>query len=143
MVTRALGVRLRGQQWDVIGAIALGGAIGAAARYGIAVAWPAPATGFPWATFATNAVGCALIGVLLVLVTEIWTVGRLVRPFAGTGILGGFTTFSTYAVEVEGLIGAGAERTALVYLVTTPAAALVSVWLAVRVTRWVMRKATL
>jgi CrcB protein len=125
--------------WDVIGAVALGGAIGAAARYGVGLAWPTPAGAFPWATFTINIVGCALIGVLMVLITEVWTAHRLVRPFAGTGILGGFTTFSTYAVDIHGLANAGAARTAMLYLVTTPVAALAAVWISTAVTRGAVR----
>lgn len=119
--------------------VALGGAIGASARYGIGVAWPTPAGGFPWATFVINVGGCALIGILMVLI-EVTTAHRLVRPFAGTGILGGFTTFSTYAVDIERLVSTGAARTGLLYLVATPAAALVAVWAAAILTQAAIRK---
>ena len=61
----------------------------------------------PWATLLTNVVGCALIGVLMVLVAERWPDRRLVRPFLGTGILGGFTTFSTYVVDTRTLVATG------------------------------------
>ncbi|WP_261988702.1 fluoride efflux transporter FluC, partial [Streptomyces sp. wa22] len=55
---------------------------------------------FPWAVFAVNVTGCALIGVLMVLLAERGTVTHpLVRPFLGVGVLGGFTTFSTYAAS--------------------------------------------
>src|ERR687886_614869 len=70
----------------------------------------------PWAILSTNVSGCLLIGVLMVLVTEVWTTHRLLRPFLGTGVLGGYTTFSTYAVDAQHLIAAGAPRTALLYL---------------------------
>jgi Integral membrane protein possibly involved in chromosome condensation len=64
-------------------------------------------------------VGCLLIGVLIVAVTE-WTVAHpLVRPFLGTGILGGFTTFSTYAVDAEQLLTTGRVTTAVAYLAAT------------------------
>ena len=46
--------------------------------------------------------GCAVIGVFMVLITDVWTAHPLVRPFFGTGVLGGFTTFSTYATDVRG-----------------------------------------
>src|SRR5206468_23399 len=52
---------------------------------------------------AVNVLGCGLIGVLMVLVGELWTGRRLLRPFLGTGVLGGFTTFSTYAVDLQHL----------------------------------------
>src|SRR6185503_14749578 len=99
--------------WAVLGVVALGGAAGAVGRYGLAVAWPHRPGTFPWATFVTNVTGCLLIGVLMVLITEVWSAHRLLRPFLGTGVLGGYTTFSTYTVDVQQLVAAGAPRTAL------------------------------
>jgi CrcB protein len=58
-----------------------------------------------------------------------------VRPFFGTGVLGGFTTFSTYAVDIQRLIDAHHPRTALAYLFATLLGALAAVWLAVAATR--------
>ena len=131
---------LLGQPWDAVVAVAAGGAIGALARYGISLAWPAPPGTFPWTTFLINVVGCALMGVLMVLTVEVFSAHRLIRPFAGTGILGGFTTFSTYAVETDRLVAVGAPRTGLVYLAATPVAALAAVWVAAVLTRAVIRR---
>jgi fluoride exporter len=130
---------IRRQPWDVIGVVAAGGSFGAVARYGIGLAWPPPPGGFPWDIFVINTVGCALIGVLMVLITEVWSVHRLVRPLLGTGVLGGFTTFSTYAVGVDNLVASDAARTALLYMTVTPVAALVAVWAAVVATRTTMK----
>jgi CrcB protein len=129
-----------GPSWDVLGVVALGGMIGALGRYGIAVAWPTPAATFPWATFVTNVVGCALIGALMVLISDVWTPHRLIRPFAGTGILGGFTTFSTYSVDVERLLASSAARTGLALLVAMPAAAIVATWSTAVLVRGVVRR---
>ncbi|WP_333772048.1 fluoride efflux transporter CrcB [Streptomyces sp. IBSBF 3136] len=117
-------------QGPVVAVVAAGGALGAVARYGLTLAWPTPAGGFPWATFWTNVTGCAVMGVFMVLITDVRAAHRLVRPFFGTGVLGGFTTFSTYAVDIRKLIGAGHPRTGLAYLVATLVAALAAVWLA-------------
>ena len=57
----------------VLAAISAGGVCGALARYGLATAWPHGAPGFPWATLVTNVSGSLLIGVLMVLVTEVLT----------------------------------------------------------------------
>jgi fluoride exporter len=111
----------------VLGVISLGGVLGALARYGLAVAWPHRPRQFPWATFVTNVSGCLLIGVLMVLITEVWSAHRLLRPFLGIGVLGGYTTFSAYTVDVQQLVAAGAARTALAYLAGTLVAALVAV----------------
>ncbi|MFF7308947.1 fluoride efflux transporter CrcB [Streptomyces sp. NPDC008137] len=117
-------------QAPVVMVVALGGGAGAAARYAASLWWPAHPGGFPWTTFWVNVAGCAVIGVFMVAVTEIRTAHRLVRPFFGTGVLGGFTTFSTYAVDIQKLVDGGRAGTGLVYLAATPLAALTVVWLA-------------
>jgi CrcB protein len=115
-----------------IALVAIGGALGAAARYGLGLAWPTPPHGFPWVTFVINVVGCLAIGVL-------YGVDRrpAVRLFAGTGMLGGFTTFSSYAVETDGLWRADRPWIAVGYLAGTVAAALSAAWLgAALIRRW-------
>ncbi|MFC4852562.1 fluoride efflux transporter FluC [Actinophytocola glycyrrhizae] len=119
----------------VLGVIALGGGLGGLARYGLATALPTPPGHFPWATFVTNVSGCFLIGVLMVLVTEVWAAHRLVRPFLGVGFLGGFTTYSTYAVELHGLLRPGTAGVALLYLGGTLVCALLAVLAGVGLTR--------
>ncbi|MDN0199179.1 fluoride efflux transporter CrcB [Streptomyces sp. S.PNR 29] len=126
-------------QAPVVAVVALGGAIGAAARYAASLRWPAETGGFPWTTLWVNVVGCAVIGVFMVVITDVWAAHRLVRPFFGTGVLGGFTTFSTYAVDVQKLVDTGHARTGLTYLAATPLAALTAVWLASAATRRVLK----
>ncbi|MFF5533859.1 fluoride efflux transporter FluC [Streptomyces cinerochromogenes] len=135
--TETRGVRpapARRPEWraqaPVVAVVAAGGALGAVARYALTLAWPTPPGGFPWATFWTNVSGCAAMGVLMVLVTEVWAAHRLLRPFLGTGVLGGFTTFSTYAVDIRGLVDAGRPGLGLACLAATLLAALAAVWLA-------------
>jgi CrcB protein len=130
---------LLGAPWRILGAISAGGALGALARYGLSTAFPAPPGGFPWATFTINVTGCALIGVLMVLVTDVWASHRYLRPFLGVGVLGGYTTFSTYILDIQRLVAAGAAPTALAYLAGTLLAALTATWLAVTATRAVLR----
>lgn len=120
---------------SVLAVIALGGAAGACARYGAALLRPTPAGSFPWTTLLVNTAGCAVIGVFMVLISEVWTVHRLVRPFFGTGVLGGFTTFSTYAVDIHGLLERGEAATGLAYLAGTALAALGAVWTGATLTR--------
>lgn len=121
--------------WPVVAVVAVGGAIGASARYGASLIWPTTPGTFPTTTLLVNVVGCALMGVFMVILTEVWTAHRLVRPFFGTGVLGGFTTFSTYAVDIERLVDDGHARTGLAYLGLTLLAALAAVWSAVWATR--------
>ena len=127
--------QLFGGQISVVAVVAAGGGTGATARYGAGFLWPTGAAAFPWTTLLVNVIGCALIGVLLVLIVEVWVAHRLVRPFLGTGVLGGFTTFSTYAADVERLVDVGDARTGLIYLALTPSLALGAVWLAAATTR--------
>ncbi|MEV7069701.1 fluoride efflux transporter CrcB [Streptomyces sp. NPDC093990] len=129
----------RGQA-PVVAVVALGGALGATARYALALHWPTPPGGFPWATFWTNVVGCAVIGVFMAVITDIRAAHRLVRPFFGTGVLGGFTTFSTYAVDIQTLVDHGRAGTGLAYLAATLLAALTAVWLASTATRRVLKR---
>jgi CrcB protein len=119
---------LRPSPVPVLAAISAGGALGALARDGLAAAWPHPASGFAWSTFVINATGCLLIGVLMVIVTEVVPGRRLVRPFLGVGVLGGYTTFSTYIVDIHRAASIGAPWTALSYLGVTVIAAVLAVW---------------
>ena len=127
-------------QAPVVAVVALGGALGATARYALALHWPVQPGGFPWATFWTNVVGCAVIGVFMVVITDVWAAHRLVRPFFGTGVLGGFTTFSTYAVDIQRLVDHGRPATGLAYLAATLLAALTAVWLASTAARRVLKR---
>ncbi|MFI1183414.1 fluoride efflux transporter CrcB [Streptomyces sp. NPDC020799] len=127
-------------QWPVVCAVSLGGGAGAALRYGAGLLWPAAQGAFPWTTFLINVVGCALIGLLLVVIADLTSPHRLLRPFLGTGVLGGFTTFSTYAVDIRRLVGDGRTATALAYLAGTLLAAMAAVWAAANLTRLFLRR---
>jgi len=138
------GFSTRPQVWDVTLAIALGGTLGAIARYGVSTKWPHAPGAFPWSTFAINVTGCLLIGVLMVVLTEVaGHPHRLARPFLGIGVLGGFTTFSTYTADAQRLIADGHTLSALVYLLGTVAAALVAVQIGVVAARLLNRLRTL
>ncbi|WP_329311114.1 fluoride efflux transporter CrcB [Streptomyces sp. NBC_01262] len=129
---------LRRGQWPVIAAVSVGGAIGASARYGASLLWPTDPGTFPWTTFLVNVIGCGIIGVFMVIITDVWAAHRLVRPFFGTGVLGGFTTFSTYAVDIQRLVDQGRAGTGLAYLAGTMLAALAAVWTTANLTRRVI-----
>ncbi|MDX3589305.1 fluoride efflux transporter CrcB [Streptomyces europaeiscabiei] len=126
-------------QAPVVAVVAVGGGIGATARYGASLLWPTGPAGFPWTTFWVNVVGCLVIGLFMIAITERWAAHRLVRPFFGTGVLGGFTTFSTYAVDIRRLLEEGHPGTALAYLAATLLAALTAVWLAAATARLALR----
>jgi CrcB protein len=121
-------------QVPVVLAVAVGGGVGAAARHAAEVAWPTSSGDFPWTILTVNAAGSALIGVLLVLITEAWPAHRLLRPLIGTGFLGGFTTFSAFAVDTRLLLDGHAD-VAIAYVVGTVLSVLLAVWLAAAGTR--------
>ncbi|MFI0423033.1 fluoride efflux transporter FluC [Spongiactinospora sp. 9N601] len=123
-----------------LAAVAAGGAAGAVARYALTEAFPHPPGAFAWATFGINVCGCLLIGVLMVLITEVRRAHPLVRPFLGVGVLGGFTTFSTYIADVREALAAGHPLTAAAYLAGTLVAALAAVTAGVLLTRALFRR---
>jgi CrcB protein len=108
-------------------AIAVGGGVGSLLRDLLSAAFPAGA-GFPWAIFAVNVSGCFCLGVLLVYLLDVWPPRRLLRPFLAVGLIGGYTTFSTYAGGVVILLTGGATALAAAYALTSVLAALVAVW---------------
>ena len=109
---------------DVLAVIAAGGMIGATARYALAQALPTGAVQFPWATFWTNLTGCLVLGFGLVVLLERYPPTRRLRPFLATGILGAYTTMSTYLVETAILIKDGHATTGLTYGIGTVVAGL-------------------
>lgn len=119
----------------LLAAVAAGGVLGALARFGLQQAFPHEATGFGWATFAINVAGCLLIGIVVAAATESRRAPRLTRPFLVTGVLGGFTTFSTYANEIRGLLRPGSIPVAFAYLAVTLVGALLAVLVGMIATR--------
>ena len=117
-----------------IAAIAAGGALGAPFRYLVGDALHASAGRFPWATFLINVSGCLAIGVLAVVLTK--RIGHpLARPFLVTGFLGAYTTFSTFAVDIDVLGKDGHAAVAAAYLVASVTLGLAAVALGLRVGR--------
>jgi CrcB protein len=107
----------------VLGAIAVGGAIGASGRWAVAELVDAAGTPhvpgtWPWATLVVNVVGCLLIG----LAARTLSAGTVAWAFAVTGVLGGFTTFSALAVELNDLADAERLPVAVLYGAVTLAA---------------------
>jgi CrcB protein len=104
--------------WASVGSVAVGGAIGSVVRYLLSVAaierfGPA----FPYGTFAINVAGSFLIGIVAQLaLSRAFGVSPEVRVFLAVGVLGGFTTFSSFSMEAVTLIRNGANVAALAYV---------------------------
>ena len=93
--------------------------LGATARFKLAEALPVRPGEFPWATFWANVSGSLVLGFLLITVLERFPPTRYVRPFLATGIIGAFTTMSTFTVETALLVRDGHVATAAAYGVGT------------------------
>jgi CrcB protein len=99
-----------------IAAVMAGAVIGGPARYALDQALPNSPEQFPWATFTVNLTGSLALGLLLVVVFEsTWSIRHL-REFAGVGLLGSFTTFSTWMVELREQAAASAWWVFALYL---------------------------
>jgi fluoride exporter len=97
--------------------VALGGAIGACARYGVAqmmLRYLGP--GYPYGTLFVNVFGSLLMGILIELMVLRWSPSPELRVFAVTGLLGAFTTFSAFSLDVAVLIEKGAVESAIGYV---------------------------
>lgn len=123
------------ERWDVLLVIAAGGALGSVARWGVSTALPHASDGFAWATFVENVTGGLVLGALMVLILDLWPPNRYLRPFLGVGVLGGYTTFSTYMLDTHALLAAGRIPIAFGYLAGTLLAVLVAVWIGILAAR--------
>jgi CrcB protein len=108
----------------LLAAVAVGGALGALARWGLTAAFPSD-DAFPWATFAINVVGSFALAMLPAF--AVVRRRRVLAAALGPGVLGGFTTLSAYSEQTRALLDHGRTGTATIYLVGTLAACLVAV----------------
>ncbi|QNG36809.1 fluoride efflux transporter CrcB [Geodermatophilaceae bacterium NBWT11] len=119
--------------------VAVGGALGALARYGVQLGLPHSPGAWPWATVAVNLTGCLLIGLLLAVLLARAPDHPWLRPFLATGVLGGYTTFSTFSVDAVQLVEAGRWLLAVAYLLVSVVGGLAAVVLGLGVGRRVAR----
>lgn len=112
--------------------VAIGGALGSVARYGLSVLVlrQVNPVNFPWATFSVNVLGCLLAGIFLVVAEQFSAVNQEARLFVVTGLLGGFTTFSAFGIETLGLIRRGEMLIALSYASLSIIVGVLAMWLA-------------
>lgn len=110
-------------------AIAAGGALGAVMRYGVSTAVYALAgRGFPYGTLVVNVGGSAVMGLLFVLLVERMDVDAVWRAALLVGLLGSFTTFSTFSMETLALIEQGKGAEALVNVIASVVLCLTAAW---------------
>ena len=111
----------------VVLAVASGGALGALARYGVELGGDVGRDGFPWPTLVVNVSGTFLLGLVYTLLTERVRPTPYLRAFLAIGLLGAYTTFSTWTVETVLLIRDGAVWMAATYALVTAVAGIVAV----------------
>jgi len=116
--------------------IALGGALGAVARYQVAAMIQArvPA-GFPWGTFVVNTSGCLVMGVVMTMLTERLVVHPNWRYLVPIGFIGAYTTFSTFEVETFNAMSEGAFLIGVLNLLGSVIAGYVALWTGVVLAR--------
>jgi CrcB protein len=110
--------------------VAVGGAIGASLRHLVNLAslrLIGPA--FPWGTMAVNIVGSLAMGVIIELLARRFNASIELRLFVATGILGGFTTFSSFSLDFAALWERGAALPALAYAIASVVGSILALFL--------------
>ena len=112
-------------------AVGAGGAIGGGARWLVSQAIADTPGAFPWSTFVENVTGCLLIGALMAVLLDA-TEGPLASPytrgFLAVGVLGGYTTFSTFSVQIVGLLRVGHGPVAIAYVLASALVGVLGAW---------------
>lgn len=118
-------------------AIALGGALGSVGRF-LFAGWIGRVLGvnFPWGTLAVNVVGGLVMGLLVGLMAQAWSVSPAIRAFLTVGVLGGFTTFSAFSLETVLLFQRGDTLAALGYITSSVVLSVGAVWCGLRLIRF-------
>ena len=111
-----------------LAAIAVGGALGALARTGLAEAFPPTPGSWPWVTFAINVAGAALLGWFVTRLQERLPLSAYRRPLLGTGFCGALTTFSTVQLELLRMLDQGRVGLAVGYAAASIAAGLLAIF---------------
>lgn len=125
----------RGQSVNTL-AVAIGGAVGSVLRYWMSTwVYALAGRGFPWGTFAVNVFGSLLIGFIATLMLERMEVSPALRAGILIGVLGGFTTFSTFSLETLNLIEQGDFIKAILNAVVSVLACVGAAWLGLLIAR--------
>ncbi len=119
-------------------AVAAGSAVGALARYFLVAGLGQFGAGFPLGTLAANAFGSFMMGVLIEVMALVWSPSPELRALLVVGVLGSFTTFSTFSVDVLVLFERGASGQAGLYLVGSVALSLAGIYAGMRSMRLVL-----
>jgi fluoride exporter len=114
----------------------IGGALGSGARHLVNISMTrALGPAFPWATLAVNVVGSFLMGFLVDMIMRRFGGSPEMRTFLATGILGGFTTFSAFSLDISTLLSRDEIATALIYILASVAISLLALYAGLALSR--------
>ena len=121
--------------------ICLGGAVGTAARYGLST-WcrEALGAGFPYGTLTVNVIGSFLLGMIMYLGLNTALISADTRLVLGTGVMGGFTTYSSFNYETVQLVGDRAYALGALYVLATLSGCFVAGSLGIATARWAVSR---
>lgn len=123
---------------STIGAVAAGGAIGAVMRYGVNVlSFKHFGDGFPWATLSVNVIGSFAMGILIGVFAHFWQPSPEVKALLVTGLLGAFTTFSTFSLDVAALWERGAMAPIAIYIIASVVLSITALFAAMALIRYI------
>lgn len=116
--------------------VALGGAVGAVGRYGVSILVTSIAgLGFPYGTLCVNIIGSLVLGIFIEVFALAWSPSHEIRTFVVVGVLGSFTTFSMFSLDVVSLMTRGETVPALIYMASSVLLSIGAIWLGIMVTR--------
>ncbi len=115
-----------------------GGGVGAVLRFQLGRLVTVGASGWPWGTFAANVVGGLAMGMLAAWLARVGAVGENIRLLLGVGLLGGFTTFSAFSLDMMVMIERGAVGMAFAYAALSVLLALAALFIGMSLTRMVL-----
>lgn len=121
---------------NMLASVAAGGALGAVARYLVMVALSGVITGFPLGTLVVNVVGSFILGGVIELSALLWSPSAELRAFVVVGMMGAFTTFSTFSLDVVTLMTRGQMGAGLIYLGLSVALSILALYMGMSVVKY-------
>ena len=123
---------------STIGAVAAGGAIGAVMRHGVnSLALDFYGDDFPWGTLVVNVIGCFCLGIAIMVFDHMWEPSETMRRFLITGVIGAFTTFSTFSLDSIELWEKGATLSAAGYMMASVILSITALFAAMALIRYI------
>lgn len=119
--------------------VALGGAVGAVGRYGVmSMAGAVAGIGFPYGTLSVNIIGSLILGIFIEISALAWSPSHEIRTLVVVGVLGSFTTFSMFSLDVINLVTRGETISALIYIGSSVLFSIGAIWLGIMLTRLII-----